>query len=276
MSAWTYSEPRAAVSSPSASAAVLDAGDSILVAERSAKVPRLNPAWRERLASAPECRPELMTQFNRLAATLHKIQGANGMRVLMITSPDPSDGKTLTAINLAWVLSDSYRRRVLLVDADLRRPSLGEMTGVIRPTGLSQALKAKTEQQLSVIPLTPTLTLLPGGAPDPDPISGLTSDRMRHILRDAAAQFDWVILDAPPVGPLADAPLLAEMVDGTLLVVRAARTQFASSQSAIDALGRERVLGVVLNAVNLDSVGQFGSYSGDADASKEDAGASPS
>ena len=163
------------------------------------------------------------------------------MRVLMITSPQPSDGKTLTTVNLALVLSDSFKRRVLLIDADLRRPSLSEMTGVVRATGLSHALKARTEQKLTVIPLTPTLTLLPAGAPDPDPISGLTSDRMRHILADAAARFDWVILDTPPVGPVADAHLLAEMVDGALLVVRAAKTQCAQVQSAIEVLGRERV-----------------------------------
>lgn len=161
---------------------------------------------------------------------------------------------------------------MLLVDADLRRPSLGEMTGVVRSTGLSQALKAKTEQKLTVIPLTPTLTLLPGGAPDPDPISGLTSDRMRHILRDAAAQFDWVILDAPPVGPIADAHLLAEMVDGTLLVVRAARTQCAPTQKAIEAIGHERLLGVVLNGVERDSLRQYGKYYGGYPSTGKEAG----
>ena len=266
VSAWTEAKPRSAAlnssPSPSASAAVRDAGDSILVAEPGAGRSRLSPAWRERLASTPGCDRAFLAQFMRLAATLHKAQATNGMRVLIVTSPDPSEGKTLTAVNLALVLSDSYKRRVLLVDADLRRPSLAEMTGLSRTTGLSEALKASVDQKLSLIPLTPTLTLLPGGAPDPDPISGLTSERMRRILHDAAAQFDWVILDAPPVGPIADAHLLAEMADGVLLVVRAGRTQCNATQKAIEAIGREHLLGVVLNGVERDSLQQYGTYYG--------------
>ena len=91
--------------------------------------------------------------------------------------------------------------------------------------------------------------LLPAGRPDPDPIGGLTSARMRSILDEAAARFDWVILDAPPMGPMADANLLASMVDGAVFVVRSGRTHHQAAQRAIEALGRERILGVVLNGV---------------------------
>jgi protein-tyrosine kinase len=257
VSAWTDTQPQTAA--PVKAAAAAETRDSILVSETGARRPRLNPAWRERLASTTDCDRTFLAGFMRLAATLHKAQAVNSMRVLIVTSPDPSEGKTLTAVNLALVLSDSYKRRVLLVDADLRRPSLAEMTGVSRTMGLTEALKAGADQKLTVIPLTPTLTLLPGGAPDPDPISGLTSERMRRILHDAAAQFDWVILDAPPVGPIADAHLLAEMADGVLLVVRAGRTQYAATQHAIETIGRDRLLGVVLNGVERDSL-QRGTY----------------
>ena len=260
VSAWTDAKPHAV--QPDKAVAAPEAPDSILVHDTGAKRPRLNPAWRERLASTPECDRTFLAQFMRLAATLHKAQAVNGMRVLIVTSPDAADGKTSTAINLALVLSDSYKRRVLLVDADLRRPALGDMTGVSRTTGLSETLKASADQKLSVIPLTPTLTLLPGGAPDPDPISGLTSERMRRILHDASAQFDWVILDSPPVGPIADAHLLAEIADGVLLVVRAARTQCDATLKAIEVIGRERLLGVVLNGVDRDALQQYGYYGG--------------
>jgi capsular exopolysaccharide synthesis family protein len=264
VAAWSEAEPRTAVyDRPTAVVerpVVVEARESVLVDEPGARLPRLNPAWRERLVSTPSCQPDLVAQFMRLAATLLKVQAANGTRVLMVTSPDPSDGKTLTAVNLALVLSDSYKRRVLLIDADLRRPSLGEMTGVVRSTGLSQALKAKIEQKLSVIPLTPTLALLPGGQADPDPIAGLTSERMKRILQDASARFDWVVLDAPPVGPLADAHLLAEMVDATLLVIRAAQTQCSQAMKAIEAIGRDRLLGVVLNAVEHTPADRYGAH----------------
>lgn len=205
-------------------------------------------ATREVLAT-PDGSAVLVEQFRRLAATLHHAQAANGLRRLMVTSASAEDGKTLTTINLALVLSQSYRRRVLVIDADLRRPSIGSLVNLIGAAGLSEGLKAKVEQKLAVVELTPTLSILPAGQPDPDPIVGLSSPRMRRILEEGATRFDWVILDAPPVGPVADASLLAEMVDGALFVVRAGRTQFPVVQKAIDALGRERILGVVMNCV---------------------------
>lgn len=205
--------------------------------------------WRERLASGPDGNSTLIEQFRRLAGTLHHAQSASGIRSVMVTSATPDDGKTLTAINLALVLSESYRRRVLLVDADLRRPSIPDVVDLSDGVGLSETLTARTEQKLALVQLTQTLTLLPAGRPIPDPIGVLTSPRMKQILEEASARFDWVILDAPPVGTLADASLLGEMVDGTLFVVRAGKTQHPHIQKAIEAIGRERILGVVLNAV---------------------------
>ena len=93
-------------------------------------------------------------------------------------------------------------------------------------------------------------------------MSGLTSSRMRHILSEAVTRFDWVIVDAPPLGPVADANLLAEMVDTSLLVVRAAKTPFALVQRAIEILGRERLLGVVLNGVDAADAEGYGGYYG--------------
>lgn len=205
--------------------------------------------WRERLATAPEGNSALIEQFRRLAGTLHHAQTASGIRTVMVTSAVPDDGKTLTAVNLALVLSESYRRKVLLVDADLRRPSIPHVVDLSDGVGLSETLRATSEQKLALVQLTSRLTLLPAGQPIPDPIGVLTSARMRSILDEAATHFDWVILDAPPVGPLADASLLADMVDGTLFVIRAGHTQHSHIQKAIEAVGRERILGVVLNGV---------------------------
>lgn len=226
----------------------------------------LNRAWKERLATTPEANSVLVEQFRRLAATLHNAQNGSGVRILMVTSASPDDGKTLTAVNLALVLSESYNRRVLLIDADLRRPSLGNVADVTDAPGLSDALKAATEQKLAILEVTPTLWLLPAGRPDPDPIGGLTSPRMQHILEEAAGRFDWVILDAPPLAPMADANLLAKMVDGALFVVRAGRTPHAAVHAAIGSLGRERILGVVLNGVEDMPVEQYAyAYAGAAD-----------
>jgi len=223
--------------------------------------------WRERLASGPQANPLLLEQFRRLAATLYHAQATNGLRTIMVTSASPSDGKTMTAVNLALVLSDSYRRRVLLIDADLRRPSIPNVTDLTDAVGLSETLRAQTEQKLALVPVTPTLTLLPAGQPIADPISALTSPRMRRILDEAAARFDWIILDAPPIGPVADAGLLAEMVDGTLFVLRAGQTQYPAVKKAIDSLGRDRLLGVVLNGADQSAASTYEPYGDDLAAS---------
>jgi protein-tyrosine kinase len=215
-----------------------------------------NSQWRERLVVSPDVDPILVEQFRRLAATLHHAQATNNVRTVMVTSATPGDGKTQTAINLALILSESYGRKVLLVDADLRRPAIRDVSHIPDVVGLADGLRAKADQKLTVFQLTSRLSLLPAGRPDPDPMSGLTSSRMGQILSDAAKRYDWVVVDAPPVGTVADASILSEMVDATLLVVRARQTSCALTQKAIDAIGRERILGVVLNAVDkIDDAG---------------------
>jgi protein-tyrosine kinase len=216
-------------------------------------------AWRERLAGGPDGDPGLIEQFRRLAATLHHAQQASGIRSVMVSSAVPGDGKTLTAVNLALVLAESYRYNVLLIDADLRRPSIPNVVDLGKGSGLSEALRAVKEQKLALVPVTPRLTLLPAGQPIANSIEALTSPRMRQILDEATARFDWVILDAPPVGPTADARLLTQLVGGTLFVIHAGHTQFPDVEKAINALGRDQILGVVLNGVDVEPLdGYYG------------------
>lgn len=120
---------------------------------------------RERLAIGPDGNRTLIERFRRLAATLYHAQSANGLRTVMVTSASTGDGKTMTAVNLALVLSESYRRKVLLVDADLRRPSIKYFKDLNGAAGLSEALSAPTDRKLALVPITPLLTLLPAGRP---------------------------------------------------------------------------------------------------------------
>ena len=226
----------------------------------SAAMVSFSSAWRERLASGPHGDPGLVEQFRRLAATLHHAQRNNGIRSVMITSASAGDGKTLTAVNLALVLAESYRYNVLLVDADLRRPSIPSVIDLGEGSGLSDVLRATTEQKLALVSVTPRLTLLPAGSPVSNSIEALTSPRMRQILDEATSRFDWVVLDAPPVGPTVDARLLTQMVGGTLFVIQAGVSQFQDVEKAISAIGRDQILGVVLNGVEgVPSDGYYGS-----------------
>jgi len=108
-------------------------------------------------------------------------------------------------------------------------------------------LASPEDPKLPLHRLSPRLTILPAGRPTSDPIGALTSERMRRLIDEAREMFDWVIIDTPPVGLLTDAALLASIADGVVLVVKAESTPFDMVNRAVDALGRDRLLGVVLN-----------------------------
>jgi len=186
-------------------------------------------------------------QYRKLAAVLHHLQTESGTKIIMIGSAQAGEGKTLTAANVALTLSQSFRRSTLLIDADLRRPTLHTLLNVPNVTGLNDVLEAREDRKLTIVEVAPGLSVLPAGRPNPDPMSGLTSPRMRAIVQEASSKFDWVILDTPPIELLPDASLLAEMVDGVILVVGAGRTPFRSIERAVQIIDRKRIFGVVLN-----------------------------
>ena len=213
----------------------------------TASARRFSPEWARLLTISSDSNAALLKQFGRLAGSLHNAQTSGRMKVVLTTSVGPGEGKTLTAMNLALTLSQSYKRQVLIIDADLRRPSLHTVCGLGHIQGLSEGLRAPQQEKLAIVKLTETLSFLPAGRPDPDPMDALTSDRMRRIVDEASRRFDWVILDVPPIGLVPDAGLLAAMVDAVLFVVRAEVTPQGQLQEAIDAVGRDRIFGVVLN-----------------------------
>ena len=216
-----------------------------------------DPRVAEKIVATPDIRPAFVEQYRKLAGVLHHAQLEKNLKVVMMTSAMAGEGKTLTSTNLALTFSESYRRTVLLIDADLRRPTLHEIFQVPNVSGLGDGLRADKEQKLSLVQISPRLTLLTAGRPDPDPMSGLTSDRMRRVIEEASSRFDWVIVDTPPVGLLPDARLLAAMADTTLLVIRANTTPYHFVRRAVEAIGRDHIFGVVLNRAE-DGLGAHG------------------
>ncbi len=203
----------------------------------------------ERLVVSKTAGPLLVEQFRTLAATLHAAQREQGLKSVMVTSASPGDGKSHVAVNLALTLGDSYARHVLLVDADLRRPSLHRVFGLANTCGLSEALKGNADEKTAEMNVGEGLVLLPAGRPEPSPLGGLSSDRMKRVVENAVSRFDWVIIDSPPVGLLADGRLVSETVDAVVLVVRAGVTRFPDVEAAADTIGHKRILGIVLNGV---------------------------
>ena len=188
-------------------------------------------------------------QYRKLAAVLHDAQVENGLKSVIITSALPGEGKTLTAVNLALTLAESYERRVLLIDADLRGPSLHHALDISSERGLGDALR--DGQEPNFVEVTAGLTALGAGTPGPTPLASLTSKRMGEIIQQCESRFDWVLIDTPPVGVLPDAQVLTRLVGAVLFVVGAGSTPAVTVERAIAELGGpDAIFGVVLNRVD--------------------------
>jgi protein-tyrosine kinase len=187
-------------------------------------------------------------QYSKLAAALHHAQLERGIKVLMLISTGPAEGKTLTALNVALTLSEGYRRRVLLIDADLRRPTIHTLLGISSGQGLADLLT--TVQPLPIVQVSPQLWVLTGGDNlEGDPPKTLTSERMHLLVQEARDAFDWVVIDTPPVGLVPDARLLAPVADGALLVAMAGQTEYDEIQRAAETFDPSVLIGIVLNCV---------------------------
>ena len=177
-------------------------------------------------------------------------------KVIMVTSARPQEGKTTTAINSAIVLAQKGVR-VLLVDADLRRPSVHKTLGMGPRSGLSNVLtgNATLEQAIAVSPVLPNLFILPAGSPPPNPAELLASANMRDVLNELREQFDHVVIDTPPTLSVTDAVVLSPRVDAIILVIRSGQTTKQALRRARDILMQvnAHVTGVLLNAVDLTS-----------------------
>ena len=243
-----YAERTLVVPAP-ASASAFDAASAPGDAEPPVAAAALPLESNPKVIVSPAMAPEVIEEYRKLAAQLHRSAGDRKTTVVMVVSAMAGEGKTLTASNLSLTLSHSFRQRVLLIDADLRRPSVHEVFRIPNDRGLNDGLTSATESKLAVVDVSPTLTVLPAGRPNPDPMSVLTSDRMRDIIDSASTSFDWVVVDTPPIGILPDANLLAKMADVVLLVVAAGKTSFKVVQRAVKSMDRARIAGVVLNRV---------------------------
>jgi capsular exopolysaccharide synthesis family protein len=201
-----------------------------------------------------------LEQYRRLAAILHDVQVEKQLKTVMITSAVPQEGKTLTIMNLALTLSESYGRRVLMIDADLRWPSLHAVLGIPNGRGLSEALR-EGRRGLPIIDVSPRLSILTAGHPGPTPLAGLSSARMGEVIDECAARFEWVLIDTSPVGVLPDASVLGRLVGGVLFVIRAGSTPAKVVERAIAEIGSDAIIGTVLNQVEERRIPAAGYYS---------------
>jgi capsular exopolysaccharide synthesis family protein len=177
-------------------------------------------------------------------------------KTILITSALPREGKSTTSINTAIVLAQKGTR-VLLIDADLRRPSIHKTLSMGPRIGLSNVLTGGATLQQATVrsSLLPNLYILPAGTPPPNPSELLASAPMFDLLAEVREQYDHIVLDTPPTLSVTDAVVLSTRADAVVLVIRSAQTTKPALRRARDILAQvgARVSGVLLNAVNLDS-----------------------
>jgi capsular exopolysaccharide synthesis family protein len=203
-------------------------------------------------------------QYRTLRHSVEWLRKESGLHVLAVTSPGPGDGKTITTLNLAGALAQGPDARILVMDADLRRPSVTAYLGLdtLHAPGLADALADPTYDVRRTIRKLDgfNLSVLPAGTPQRAPYELLNSPRLEDLLRQARDLYDFVLVDTPPLVPLPDCKLIGKSVDGFLVVVGAHKTPRRLLADALHLLDPAKVIGVVFNGDDRPKFGYYGYY----------------
>jgi len=203
-------------------------------------------------------------QYRALRHMVEQLHKARDLRIVAVTSPGVGDGKTTTAINLAGALAQAPDARVLLVDVDLRRPSVAGLLALGRsddPGLVDTILDPTLTLERVARPLSPfNLSVIQAGQVPPSPYEVLKSPRLGALLEEARLRYDYVVLDAPPLCPVQDCRVIAHWVDGFLLVVAAHHTPRRLVDEALSVVERGKMLGLVFNGDTQPPSSFYGYY----------------
>lgn len=220
--------------------------------------------WKPSMLSLPTLaeRGEGVEQFRSLRSHIYQARYEADLKSILIASGMPGEGKSFVAANLAISLARNSNHNILLIDGDLRRPTLHTLLGAPNSKGLSDYLQGTVgmadimqrdkergdaassgEQNIS------KLTLIPSGKASDKSSELVASQRLEELIKALSPQFDWIVIDAPPVLAVTDAVELARAADAVLLVARAESTPYEVAQRTKAAFGASRILGYVLNDV---------------------------
>ncbi|SEU19941.1 CpsD/CapB family tyrosine-protein kinase [Stigmatella erecta] len=201
-------------------------------------------------------------QYRSLYYRLERLREAKPMKVIALTSAMPGEGKTVTAVNLALAAARANpERRILLIDADLRRSQVGSVLGIRGKMGLAELLAGECEVRDVIRRFHGTrLAVIPAGSTPEEPTQVLASTRMKQFLHAVRENFEEVYIDLPPTLPFADAAILGHQMDGVLMVVRANVTPIRAVNQAVEQLGGAPILGSVLNGAEVNTTPYLKNY----------------
>jgi len=204
-------------------------------------------------------------EYRKLKSVMVKMTKGDDFfkNTLMVTSAVPHEGKTLTALNLAISLAQEFDNTVLLVDADLRRPSVQRYLNINRKIGFADSLLGETDIGETIIATgIGKLSVIPAGRAVPNPVELFTSQKMRDLMEEMKYRYNdrYIIFDTPPILPFAETRSLAHLVDGVLFVIKERLASQENIQEAVDALKGCELLGMVYNDAMLDNHDERYSY----------------
>ena len=190
-------------------------------------------------------------EYRKLKAVVSQLTKSDSFQnTLLVTSAIPNEGKSVTALNLAVCLAQELDHTVLLVDADLRRPSVHRYLDLENGPGLTQCLAQGEDIATAIVPTAiDKLSVVRAGNSTENPVELFSSQRMRDLVQELKTRYHdrYVIFDSPPVLPFAEARTLAQLVDGVIMVVKEGYTPLTNIQDAISSLAGTNMLGIVYN-----------------------------
>jgi capsular exopolysaccharide synthesis family protein len=209
----------------------------------------ISPSPTSRLVSLTEHMSLGAEKFRFLSVRLRQLRQTCSLQTVLITSVVPEEGKSMVSANLAITLAQRRPQKILLLEGDLRRPSLSTCFGLPKLPGLSEWLQGDLGPTANIYHLEGAgFWLLPAGSPPENPLELIQSARLSELMDHLTGRFDWILIDSPPVLPMADARVWTRSADGVLLVVREGKTEKRQLQRGLRALEQTKLVGVVLNS----------------------------
>jgi capsular exopolysaccharide synthesis family protein len=209
---------------------------------------RISLAPQSRLLSLTDSGSPTAEAFRLLGVRLRHLRRDRSLKKVLITSTIPQEGKSMIAGNLACALALRAQQRVLLLEGDLRRPSLSQRFGIGRNPGICEYLQGERSLAASIYHLdNPNLWILPAGSAPSNALELLQSGRLTTLMDQLSVWFDWIIIDSPPVLPLADTSVWMRLSDGILLVTRQGTTEKRKLQRGLEALEAKKLIGALVN-----------------------------
>lgn len=188
-------------------------------------------------------------KFRFLAVRLRHLQQRRPLKQLLVTSTMPEEGKSMVSANLACTLGSRRQQRTLLLEGDLRRPTLQRQLGFGKVPGLSEYLEGKVDQNVPIYRLDALgIWILPAGHVPHNPLELMQCGRLSPLVERLAAWFDWIVIDSPPILPLADTSVWTRLSDGILLVARQGATRKEQLKRGLEAIESSKFLGAILNS----------------------------